>query len=182
MWILYFKVIHIVGFVAWFSGLFYLIRMFVYYAEALDKGEPDRTILSDQFKLMQDRVYRIITIPALNTTWIFGITMIVMYGWEWFKLSHWLHLKLVLLFGLSYYTYYCGDIVKKISKGEPTFSSQKFRMLNEVPTLFLLCIVLLAILKNLKTFAMTIPAIVLFGLALYLGVKWYKGYRMKNGG
>ncbi len=177
MVIQYLKVLHIVGFVAWFAGLFYLLRMFVYYAEALDKKEPERSILKEQFLLMQQRVYKIITLPALNMTWVFGIAMICFYGWDWFKLSHWLHLKLVLLMGLSWYTYYCGDIIKKIESGATIFSSQKFRMLNEVPTLFLLCIVLLAVLKNLEHFAWTIPAVIVFALALYLGVKWYKKIR-----
>ena len=63
-----FKALHIVGFVAWFAGMFYLVRMFVYHAESLDKTEPERSILCRQFNIMEGRVYQIICVPGMNIT------------------------------------------------------------------------------------------------------------------
>ena len=92
-----FKIIHIVGFVAWFAGLFYLVRMFVYHTEAYDYDEPKKGILRDQFNVMEWRVYKIICNPAMMITWTFGLLMIYVYGYEWFAVNHWLHFKIVLL-------------------------------------------------------------------------------------
>ena len=60
MYLQFFKAIHVVGFVAWFAGMFYLVRMFVYHVEAFDKTQPERDILARQFNLMEWRVYKII--------------------------------------------------------------------------------------------------------------------------
>jgi len=180
MAILYLKAFHIVFVVAWFAGLFYLLRMFVYYREAEDKGEPDRSILTAQFLLMQKRVFKIIAEPAMGITWTLGTTIICLYGWEWFSMSYWLHAKLVFLFFLSWFHIYCGQLIKKFESGTNTFSSQQLRMMNEVPTLFLLCIALLAMLKNLEYFAMAIPVILLFGFLIFKGIKFYKAFRQKN--
>ncbi|MFK7931939.1 MAG: CopD family protein, partial [Saprospiraceae bacterium] len=100
MLILYAKVIHIIGFVAWFAGLFYLVRMFVYNVEADDKPKNKKKILQDQYHIMQWRVYKIIVNPAMMITWTAGLTMLYLHGMEWFKVNFWMHSKLLLLIGL----------------------------------------------------------------------------------
>ena len=180
MAILYLKAFHIVFVVAWFAGLFYLLRMFVYFREAEDKPEPEKGILCKQFLLMQKRVFNIIAEPAMVITWLLGVTIIFLYGWEWFKISHWLHLKLVFLFFLSWFHMYCGRLIKKFEDGTNTFTSQQLRMMNEVPTMFLLCIALLAMVKNLWSFAMAIPIILIFGMLIFWGIKFYKKVRQRN--
>lgn len=169
--ILYFKAFHIIGFVAWFSGLFYLVRMFVYHVEAQDKPEPERSIQTQQFHLMEGRVYKIICNPAMMLTWICGVSMLYLYGAEWIKVNTWLHLKLVLLTLLTGYHYYCKTLIVKLEKGETKLSSAHFRMLNEVPALFLFAIVLLAVLRSLANFAYVFLGVVALGLIIFLIIK-----------
>jgi len=175
-----FKIVHIVGFTAWFAGLFYLVRMFVYHTEAYDEPQPKQDILKAQFHLMEKRVYKIICDPALGITWIFGILMIVTYGWEWFKINHWLHAKLVLLFLLSWYTYYCRFLIGELEKGKTKFTSTQFRLFNEVPTLFLVLIPSLAVFKNATNPLILIGAVIGVIIALVLLIKMYKRIREKN--
>lgn len=181
MLILLFKALHIVAFVAWFAGLFYLVRIFVYHVEAFEKTEEERAILTAQYSIMEDRVYRIICDPAMNLTWIFGLIMIFLYGWEWFKMSHWLHAKLVLVFFLSGYHKGNRKLIDQLKKGIAPMDSFKFRLYNEVPTLFLLSIALLAVFKNGLNFFYAMLGIVCFGLILFLFAKAYKKSRKANG-
>lgn len=169
--ILYFKAFHIIGFVAWFSGLFYLVRMFVYHVEAQSKPEPERSIQTQQFHLMEGRVYKIICNPAMMLTWICGLSMLYLYGAEWIKANTWLHLKLVLLALLTAYHYYCKILIVKLEKGATNLSSAQFRMLNEVPALFLFAIVLLAVLRSLANFAYVFLGVVALGLIIFLIIK-----------
>ena len=163
--------------VAWFAGLFYLIRLFVYHTEAFEKPAEESAILSKQYHMMQDRLFRIIVRPAMGLTWIFGLLLIYNRGWDWFKVSHWLHLKLLLVLFLSGYTEKNKDIIKKLAQNERVMSAYRFRLYNEVPTLFLLAIVLLAVYKNLTNFGYTFVAIIVVGIALMLMTKWYKNIR-----
>ena len=143
-----FKIIHIIGFVAWFAGLFYLVRMFVYHTEAYDCEEPKKEILRAQFNTMEWRVYSIICNPAMMITWTFGLLMIYFYGYEWFKVNNWLHIKITLLILMTVYHVYCKSLIRKLETGKTGFSSTKFRLFNEVPTLFLILITSIAVFKN----------------------------------
>lgn len=175
-----FKSLHIVGFVAWFAGLFYLVRMFVYHREAHDEVQPKRDILTQQFHLMEQRVYKIICNPAMMLTWICGLAMIFLYGWEWFKVNSWLHIKLVLLLGLTYYHLWCKKMIIKLEKGDFSMSSHRWRLLNEVPTVFLLAIVLLAVYRNALDFAYALAGIMGFMILLMMGVRAYRKARERN--
>ena len=179
--ILLIKSIHIVGAVAWFGGMFYLVRIFVYHVEALDKKDPERSILIDQFKIMESRVIRIILRPAMLITWIFGLLMIVAYiqtqGMAWLKVNSWLHTKLLLVFVLSGYSDACVRVMKKLDLEQIPFSSFKMRLFNEVPTLFLLAIVLLAVYRNSLNSLYAFGGILIFGVILYAFAKWYQSSR-----
>ncbi len=177
MYILLFKALHIIGFVAWFGGLFYLVRMFVYHVEAFDRPQPERDILTRQFNLMEWRVYRIICNPAIVITWLFGATIIYLYGWEWLQVNWWLQVKLVLLLGLSVYHFYCKSIIEKLEQGERAFSSFQFRLMNEVPTLFLVLICVLAVFKNGFNVWYTLLGMIAFVVLLFVGAKLYKQSR-----
>ncbi|MEL6945933.1 MAG: CopD family protein, partial [Bacteroidota bacterium] len=75
--LLYFlKALHVIGFVSWFAGLFYLVRIFVYHVEASEKTEPERSVLTQEFMQMQKRVYKIICNPAMMLTWTAGLGML----------------------------------------------------------------------------------------------------------
>lgn len=174
------KSLHIIGFVSWFAGLFYLVRMFVYQKESFAKPEPARTILTDQYHLMQVRVYSIICNPGLIITWICGLGMIYLYGWEWFKVSHWLHIKLVLLLAMTGYHLLCKKWINQLKNNQLNISSFQFRLLNEVPTLFLISIVVLAVYKNLTNFGIVFVSLLCFGILLFIAAKAYKKYRKVN--
>jgi len=177
---LLFKSLHLVSMVAWFAGLFYLIRLFVYHKEAQEQKKDGADILINQYQIMEDRLFRIIVRPAMGFTWIFGILLIYSRGWEWFSESHWLHLKLLLVFLLSGYTEHNSKIIKNLKLNKVVMSSYKFRLYNEVPTLFLLAIVLLAVFKNLLNFGYTFGAIVLLAVVFFFMTKWYRSIRQKK--
>ncbi len=172
-----FKSLHIIGFVAWFAGMFYLVRMFVYHVEALDKPQPEGDILSRQFNLMQWRVYKIICNPAMIITWLCGLFMLYIYGVGWLETNWWMQAKLVLLILLSAYHLYCRNLIIKLEKGEVPFNSFQFRLLNEVPTLFLVAIVLLAVYRNAFNVWYTLAGILSFGLMMFTFAKIYKKRR-----
>ncbi len=174
------KAIHIFGFVAWFGGLFFIVRIFVYHTEAFDHDEPKGSILQKEYQQIEQRVFKIICRPAMILTWLCGLGMIVLNGWEWFSINYWLHAKLGLLILLSWYTDHCRIITKKLIDGPTGFSSFQFRLWNELPTILLLSIVLLAVFKNSLNYWKAALGVVLFGLAIFAIAKLYKNYREKT--
>ena len=176
-----FKIVHIVGFTAWFAGMFYLVRMFVYHTEAYDEPQPKQDILKAQFNIMEWRVYKIICNPAMIITWIFGLGMIGLMvhdtGWGWLKANYWLHGKLLLVFLLSGYQGYCKSLIKKLEKGKTGFSSTQFRLFNEVPTMFLILIASIAVFKNATNPLVLIVSIIAVMGVLVFFTKLYKKIR-----
>lgn len=143
---LWFKAFHIIGVVVWFAGLFYLVRLFVYHVEANEQPEPARTILQQQYALMEKRLYNLITTPGLILTVTMAIALVITSPnllKEW-----WLHAKLAFVLATVGYHYYCGRLMKQMTAGKFTWNAQQLRGLNEVPTVFLVIIVLLAVFKN----------------------------------
>lgn len=139
---LWVKAFHVIFMVAWFAGLFYLPRLFVYHAEA---SQSD-TVGRERFATMERRLSILMSIAALLTV-VFGIWMIAMLGMGWLAHNAWMHAKLGLVFLLICYHGWCQAQVKKFrenrAKGSPGF----YRLMNEVPTVFLVLIVVLAIVK-----------------------------------
>lgn len=174
----FFKAIHIVGFVSWFAGLFYLVRMFVYHVEAMGKEEPAKGILTEQFNVMEWRVYRIICNPALAITLISGIGMYLQFQPGWLAENGWMHVKLLLLVLLISYHFYCKTIIVKLESGKSPYSSDQYRLFNEVPTLVLVAIALLAIYKNALNMLYAIPGLLVFFAFIYLATKLYKTVRV----
>lgn len=174
----FFKAFHIIGFVSWFAGLFYLVRMFVYHAESASKPEHLRADWAAQFTLMQWRVYKIIATPALYITWICGLAML--YLNPGILDQSWIIIKLVLVLLLSVYHFYCKSVIKKQEKNEDKASSESYRVLNELPTLFLVAIVLLAVVRDFLNFLYLFGGIVIFGVVLMTFIKLYKKQRLKN--
>uniref|UniRef100_B8HTV0 Protoporphyrinogen IX oxidase n=1 Tax=Cyanothece sp. (strain PCC 7425 / ATCC 29141) TaxID=395961 RepID=B8HTV0_CYAP4 len=167
---LWFKSFHIIGFVAWFAGLFYLPRLFVYHIEAEERPEAVRAVLKEEFSLMEKRLYKLIMNPAM----IFTILMAIGLVWtepEVLK-QPWLHVKLVFVLLLVGFHHYCGSVMKKLAAGTCTITAIRMRQLNEVPTILLGLVVLLAIFKsNLPTSATawgTIAAVVAFAVIIQL--------------
>ncbi len=140
------KALHLVSVVSWFAGLFYIGRLFIYHAEALQKSEPERAILTAQFALMERRLYRAITTPAMIGTLMFGLWLI--HASPVPVLSQpWFHLKLTLLVLLFGYHGYCGRLRRDLLKG--VARPVKFlRFWNEAATLLLFMIVFTAVFKR----------------------------------
>ncbi|MEM1119144.1 MAG: CopD family protein [Bacteroidota bacterium] len=178
--LLFFKALHVFGFVAWFAGLFYLVRIFVYHTEAMDKPEPARSILIEEFNAMQWRVYKIICNPGMMITWTCGLSMLYIYGWEWFKVSTWMHVKLVLLLALLAYHIHAKKVIQKLERGEGYFTSFQFRLWNELPTLFLLSIALLAVYQNTLNFLYAFVGILGFAFLLVMAARMYRNYRERQ--
>jgi putative membrane protein len=172
---LWIKALHIVFVSSWFAGLFYLVRMFVYHAEAADKPEALREDWKMQYTAMQWRVYKIICNPAMMITWICGILMLI--NTPSFLEQGWMQTKLVLLVFLTAYHLYCKGIIRKQEVDKSTYTSFQFRLLNELPTLFLVAIVLLAVVKDLLNFVFLFLGVLVFGFTLFLSAKAYKKIR-----
>jgi len=174
------KSIHVVVVIAWFAGLFYLVRLFVYHTEAMDAAEPKRSILMEQYHIMERRLHNIICTPAMALTWILGITMMVHNGGEWLKVNTWLHSKMIFVLILTIYHERNRKIIKKLHQGIKTMSSESFRLYNEVPTLLLLIIILLAICKNMLNIGYALLGILIFAVIMFLFMKVYKSIRLKK--
>jgi putative membrane protein len=142
----WFKAFHLIGVVVWFAGLFYLVRLFVYHAEAAQEQEPAQTILKKQYEIMEKRLYHIITTPGMVVTVAMAIGLLITEP-EVLK-DGWLHIKLAFVAALLVYHFYCGRIMRRLAAGQCNWTGQQFRALNEAPTVLLVAIVLLAVFKN----------------------------------
>lgn len=138
--LLLYKSLHVFFMVAWFAGIFYLPRLFVYHAISQDKNSQA------MLKIMERRLLLFVT-PFAALTLVFGILMIVEYGREWFKHSMWLHYKLVLVTILYVYHGYCFKLLNDFKHDRNTRSDRFYRIFNELPVLLLLAIIMLAIMK-----------------------------------
>lgn len=169
----YIKALHIIFVVTWFSGLFYIVRLFVYSAEANEKSEPERSILLKQFGIMQKRLWYGITWPSAILTLLFGVWMGILYG----SLPLWLLIKLFFVAGLFIYHITLHLIFRQQQKEIFKWSSQQLRMWNEVATIFLISIVMLAVVKQLLSIVWAIGVLVAFSIVLFAAIKIYKHYR-----
>ncbi|MEO1373814.1 MAG: protoporphyrinogen oxidase HemJ [Cyanobacteria bacterium J06635_10] len=160
----WFKAFHIVGFVVWFAGLFYLVRLFIYHVEAQQEAEPARTILKNQYQIMEKRLYSIITTPGMLVTVAMAIGLLSTEP-EVLK-QPWLHVKLAFVVLLIGYHHYCKRLMKQLAADECKWGSQQLRALNEAPTVMLIVIVMLAVFKN--SLPTDITAWGIFGLVIVM--------------
>jgi putative membrane protein len=135
---LWIKAIHVIFMVTWFAGLFYLPRLFVYHAASDDAAGNDR------FKIMERKLYAIMTIGAVVTV-VFGLWLLFAYWWP--PTAGWLQVKLVLVVLLIAYHLYCGHLVRVFRDDANRRSHVFYRWFNEFPALILIAVGLLAIVK-----------------------------------
>lgn len=135
-----FKALHMIGFVAWFAGMFYIWRLFVYHVEA--DAEATRVTLD----VMAEKLHRIIMFPASLFTLACGVGMLAMRI-DLLTGFSWIYPKLLFVAGLFYWQHLANQYRRRLAAREQFESSRIFRMYNEVPTLALLVIVLLAVFK-----------------------------------
>lgn len=173
------KSLHIIFVVTWFAGLFYIFRLFVYHAEAARKTEPARSILIDQYRLMEKRLWYGITWPSCILTLILGIWLLTILP-EYLK-EPWMHIKLFLVALLLVYQLYGQRVIKKIQDDPMRFTSIKMRLMNEVPTLILFAVVFLVVMKSEFSWIWGTLAIAGIAVIITLVVQAYKKKREKNG-
>jgi putative membrane protein len=172
---LYVKAFHIIFVVTWFAGLFYIVRLFIYNREALDKPEAESVILQKQFSIMIRRLWFGITWPSCILTIIFGTWLTVLLG----SIPGWLAIKLVFVAGLLLYHLSLHVIYRQQSNGVFKYTSSQLRMWNEVATIFLIAIVLLVTAHSEMTFPWFIGGLSLFVIVLVLATLIYKKVRNK---
>ena len=169
----YIKALHVIFIVTWFAGMFYMVRLFIYNTEAGSKPAAESEILRDQFRLMIKRLWWGITWPSAILTLIFG-------GWIWYLLGStpgWLMAKLLFVVGLFLYHLSLHYIYRQQVNGVFKYSSQKLRVWNEVATLFLVAIVMLAVVKESMSWVRGVIGLVLLGVILMMAIKVYKRLR-----
>jgi len=137
---LYVKAFHIIAIVAWFAGLFYLPRLFVYHSEATD------SISIERFKTMERRLYYAITWPSAVLASILGLWL-VSYNMNYYLQAGWFHAKLGLVIVLWFYHLSCGHYLKLFAQDTNKRTTLFFRLFNEMPTVLLVGIVLLVVIK-----------------------------------
>ncbi len=133
------KAFHVIAVISWMAGMLYLPRLFVYHCEA-----PPGSAQSETFKIMERRLLKAIINPAMIATWVLGVTLVIAGGWYQ---SGWLHAKFLLVLVLSAVHGMLAKRVKLFAADRNDRPARYFRILNEVPTVLMIGIVVLVIVK-----------------------------------
>ncbi|MFT4152815.1 CopD family protein [Parafilimonas sp.] len=180
---LYLKALHIIFVVTWFAGLFYMPRLFIYNTEANEKEPAVQQALHNQFAVMMKGLWFGITWPSAILTLIFGLLVLHFGGWEpvlFTRPGRWLLVKLCFVLLLYGYHFSMHKIFNQQMHGIFKYSSQQLRIWNEVATVFLVAIVMLATVKQSISFVWGLIGLVCFVVVLMSAIKVYKIIREKN--
>lgn len=169
------KSLHIIFVVTWFSGLFYIVRLFIYHTESNDKPEPEKSILQNQFKIMEQRLWYFITWPSALLTLVLGPSLLF-YFWP-LSDKPWLIVKLLFVLMLFLYHLGCHHIFKELRNNNFQYNSTQLRVWNEVATVLLFAIIFLVVLKNLVSVGWGMLALFILALSMMVGIKIYKKRR-----
>jgi protoporphyrinogen IX oxidase len=135
------KALHLIAVITWMAGIFYLPRLYVYHSQVAVGSEQDAL-----FKIMERRLLRGIMNPSMIAVWLFGITLVLTPGvvsWT----EGWWHLKLASVFGMTWFHHHLSLGRKALERGERPHTERYWRAMNEVPTVLLLVIVIMVIVK-----------------------------------
>lgn len=177
------KAVHIIFMVSYFAGIFYLVRIFVYYKDTDEFPEPKQNILREQYVFMARRLWNIITVPAGVLMMLSGLILIYLnFG---LMKSPWFHLKLTFLLGLAVYHYWCWKKVlqlKLLSGNAIETKNIKLRQANEIATFILFLVVFTVILKAavLTYWWQLIVGFVLLVVLISATVKWVNKNKTKE--
>jgi len=141
MFLAYIKAFHIIAVIAWMAGMLYLPRLFVYHAASKNGSEQSET-----FKVMERRLLRFITIPAMVASWIFGLILAFSPLIDWSG-DGWFHAKLFFVVVLTAYAWALASWTRDFALDRNTRSQRFYRIANEVPTLLMIAIVILVVVK-----------------------------------
>lgn len=137
------KSLHIISMVAWMAGLFYLPRIFVYHVEEAGIDEH----LDRVFGTMERKLLTVIMTPAMIATWVFGIILILTPGVVDLARDGWLHVKLVFVLILTWFHFWLAARRRDFATGVNRRSGRRYRLMNEIPTLALVVIVVMVIVR-----------------------------------
>jgi len=137
---LWFKAFHVASVICWMAALFYLPRLYVYHTKAARGSELDKTL-----QMMEYRLLKIIMNPAMIASYIFGLINAYIYGFE--ALGIWFHIKITMVLGLTALHGFLAKARKNFAGGTNTHSEKFYRILNEVPPIFMLIAVIMVIVK-----------------------------------
>jgi putative membrane protein len=141
-WYAVVKAFHIIAVIAWMAGMLYLPRLYVYHTGAAPGSE-----LSETLKVMEERLLRIIINPAMGVTWILGLTLVFAFNVVDLRSDHWLHAKLLLVVVMSGFHGALSRWRKDFAADRNTRTARFYRIANEVPTVLMIAIVLLVVIK-----------------------------------
>jgi putative membrane protein len=137
----YIKAFHVIAIIAWMAGLLYLPRLFVYHADS-----PKGSQQCETFKVMERRLLRVITTPAMIASWVFGLILAFSGLINW-SADGWFHLKLALVILLSAFHGFLAKWTKDFAQDRNTHPARFYRMVNEIPTVLMIAIVILVIVQ-----------------------------------
>ena len=138
---LLFKSLHLIVVISWMAGLLYLPRIFVYHVENINDQNS-----TNIFKTMEKKLYFYIMVPAMILSWIFGLILISIIGFD-VLLATWIQLKLIFVVLLTFYHFYLGQCLKNLTLEQNNKTSKFFRIINEIPTILLILIVFIVVFK-----------------------------------
>ena len=138
---LLFKSLHLIAVISWMAGLLYLPRIFVYHVENINDQNS-----TNIFKTMEKKLYFYIMIPAMILSWIFGLILISIVGFDVLSAT-WIQLKLIFVILLTFYHFYLGQCLKNLTFEQNNKTSKFFRIINEIPTILLILIVFIVVFK-----------------------------------
>ena len=136
---LWIKAFHLIAVISWMAGILYLPRLFVYHAAAEPKSPQAKT-----FETMEYRLLTYIMTPAMGVTWVLGIVLVLQGGW---LTSSWLHVKLLAVVAITIMHGLLSHWATEFSRGRNTHTQKFYRIINEVPTVLLILIVIMAVVK-----------------------------------
>ena len=138
---LLFKSLHLIVVISWMAGLLYLPRIFVYHVENINNQNSINI-----FKTMEKKLYFYIMMPAMILSWIFGLILIFIIGFD-VLLATWIQFKLIFVVLLTFYHFYLGQCLKNFAFDQNNKTSKFFRIINEIPTILLILIVFIVVFK-----------------------------------
>lgn len=173
------KALHIIFVVSWFAGLFYIVRLFIYHTEAQTREETEKRVLSEQFEIMEKRLWWIITTPAMILTLVFGTWMLFLNSDSYFGSysGGWMHVKLSFVALLLVYHFICQKIMSDLKRGKFIWKSNGLRIWNEVATLSLVAIVFIVTLKDSLNWIKGTIGFFAVAIGLMVLIKLYKRVR-----
>jgi putative membrane protein len=172
------KALHIIFVVTWFAGLFYMPRLFIYHIESRLKSEMEYAVLSTQFRIMERRLWQIITWPSAILCTITALTLLVIMP-NWLSQS-WMHVKLGFVLLLWVYHINTHRMYLRFQRDTYVYSSSFMRIWNEGATLVLFAVVFLVIYKSAIDWLYGLGGFVGLVFLIGLGIKAYKRVREKN--